>query len=369
MNRCDLRVTVVVPVYNRAEELRRLLAGLVEQSMKPADYEILICDDGSDEDIVAIVEDLQSKWGPDIECLRQPNQGPGAARNLGLSKARSPIVAFTDSDCLVDHDWLLRLIDPIEQGRADMCGGLIGFRTADYLSGRCVNFLMSSMLGAGGARDPRSIVHMEYFPRAGNAAVRRSLALAAGGFPEHNHGEDIEFSHRMMEQGARIEFVPDAIVVHNEKRSLRQVAKEAFLKGVARVRLSRDLGVHQWVHALPATMVVALVAGLLAAIVFPQFALLMAMPAILYCGMLVLVGVQGTVVLCDVRAGIVLPAYAALMHFGYGFGYLLAMMQRGQRLPADSGDAVQSEAAIAPETISPPSAGRDRRRPHREGVL
>src|SRR6056297_1030679 len=198
MNLPRLQVSVIVPVFNRSSELRRVLESLIHQRGLSGEGEILVCDDGSTENIERVVAEFrdQSHWS--IHYLRQDNHGPGAARNLGLQHAQSRIVAFTDSDCIPQEDWLAALIRPIEQGLAGMTGGYIDFRTADHRSGRCVNFLMSSMLGAGGARDPRSLVHMKYYPRAGNAAVLRDLAVAAGGFPGHNHGEDIEFSDRVL---------------------------------------------------------------------------------------------------------------------------------------------------------------------------
>lgn len=343
-----LRVSVVVPVFNRPAELRRLMAALIRQSVPPADFEILICDDGSTVDIRAVVEEFRAENAPPIRYFRQHNQGPGIARNMGLTNAGGAIVAFTDSDCIPKREWLSELIRPIETSLAGMTGGLIDFRTADHLSGRCVNFLMSSMLGAGGARDPRSVLHMKYYPRAGNAAVLRDVAILAGGFPGHNHGEDIEFSDRILQQGARIEFVPTAVTVHNEKRTMRQVAWEAFRKGAARIRLLRLRAVHEWIHTLPALLVIGLTGSALIGLLFPALAKAAAVPAALYAVVLVLIGMQGGFVLKDVRAVLLLPVYAALMHLGYGAGYLFAILKGCRR-----SQPTEHQAA----SIPPPHAG------------
>jgi glycosyltransferase involved in cell wall biosynthesis len=344
------RVSIVVPVFNRPAELRQLLAALIRQSVSPTEFEILICDDGSTADIPAVVDELRTEHAPPIRYFRQHNQGPGTARNLGLANAGGAIVAFTDSDCLPDREWLAELIRPIETSRASMTGGLIDFRTANHLSGRCVNFLMSSMLGAGGARDPRSVVHMKYYPRAGNAAVVRDVALAAGGFPGHNHGEDIEFSDRILQLGARIEFVPTAIIVHNEKRSMKQVALEAFRKGAARIRLARVRGVHEWVHTLPALLVIGLTVSVLIGLLFPALAKAAAIPAALYAVVLVLISLHGGLVLKEVRAVPLLPVYAALMHFGYGAGYLFAILKASRR-------TATTEVKVVPTQRSRPEQG------------
>lgn len=338
-------VSVIVPVFNRSAELRRVLRGLREQCVD-LDYEILICDDGSTEDIAAVVAEFQYCDARPIRYFRQVNQGPGVARNLGLENARGHIIAFTDSDCLPNADWLAELTSPIDDGIAGMTGGYIDFRTADHLSGRCVNFLMSSMLGAGGARDPRSIVHMKYYPRAGNTAVLRAVAMAAGGFPGQNHGEDIEFSDRILQEGVNIQFVPTAIVVHNEKRTIRQVWCEAFRKGAARIRLARERGVHQWVHQLPAILVLGLLLSAALTMAFPDFAMWTAVPFVGYGLVLLLVGLQGGIVLRDVRAAGLVPVYAALMHVGYGCGYLAARFARAGPT-MQPGLAVEAEAGAA----------------------
>lgn len=105
-----LRVSIVVPVFNRPAELRQLLAALIRQSVSPTEFEILICDDGSTADIPAVVDELRTEHAPPIRYLRQHNQGPGIARNLGLANAGGAIVAFTDSDCLPDREWLAELL-------------------------------------------------------------------------------------------------------------------------------------------------------------------------------------------------------------------------------------------------------------------
>lgn len=331
----SLLVSVIVPVFNRSDELRRLLASLTEQTIPADEFEILICDDGSTENIGAVVDAFRGAGLPQIQYLRQQNLGPGVARNLGLNNASGSIVAFTDSDCIPDPNWLGELIRPIERSFVSMTGGLIDFRTADHLSGRCVNFLMSSMLGGGGARDPRSIVHMAYYPRAGNLAVLRAVAIAAGGFPGQTHGEDVEFSDRILKQGVRVEFVPTAIAVHNEKRSVSQVWREAFRKGAARIRLARERGVHEWIHTLPALLVLGLSASALTSLAFPSAAAFTAIPLSAYLCVLVLLSLQAGFVLREIRAVLLTPVYAALMHIGYGCGYLRAFVRGGQQRHAD----------------------------------
>jgi glycosyltransferase involved in cell wall biosynthesis len=84
--------SVVIPTFNRAEMLREALASLAAQRFQ--DFEIIVIDDGSEDDI----ESVTRAYDLPLRYFRQPNSGPGAARNLGLRHARGQYVAFLDSD-------------------------------------------------------------------------------------------------------------------------------------------------------------------------------------------------------------------------------------------------------------------------------
>lgn len=105
-----MEISVIIPTHNRANLLRKNLTSLIHQNFPSNEYEILICDDGSTDQTKAMVEKITVKASlPPIRYLFQTNQGPAAARNLGIKKAKSKIIAFTDDDCLPDRDWLLEI--------------------------------------------------------------------------------------------------------------------------------------------------------------------------------------------------------------------------------------------------------------------
>lgn len=317
-----LRVSVVVPVYNRSGELRRLLHALVGQTFPRPWIEVLVCDDGSTEDLAEVLAEFDDKLM--LFHLRQANLGPGAARNLGLMHARGELVALTDSDCIPASTWLDEIIRPLADESVGIVGGDIDYVRAEHLSGQCINFLMSSTLGAAGARNPRSAVHMKYYPRTGNLAVRRELALAAGGFPVASHGEDLEFSHKVMQLGGRAAFAERAQVIHNERRGLWGVAREAFKKGKARVRLATRHGIHEVIHGLPALLCAYLAFLSCAAAWRWELLAWLAIPGCLYAVTLGALAIQGAIALRSARAGPLVAVYAVAMHLGYGLGYLCA---------------------------------------------
>ncbi len=126
-----VRVSVVVPVYNRCGELRRLLEALSNQTFPRDEMEVLICDDGSTEDLTPVVAEFSDKLP--LVHLRQKNLGPGAARNLGLTHARGEIIALTDSDCIPCTTWLEEIVRPLADPSVGIVGGKIDYARAEHL--------------------------------------------------------------------------------------------------------------------------------------------------------------------------------------------------------------------------------------------
>ena len=346
--RREATVSVVLPVFNRAEGLRRLLRALARQHFPMDRLEVVICDDGSTEDIASVVAGFRQEAPLRTLYLRQANAGPGAARNMGMAVAAGEFLAFTDSDCAPEPDWLARLLAAFDDPAVGIAGGAVTYRSCEFLSGRCTNYLMSSALGAAGARDPRSAIAMRYYPRTCNMAVRRALAEAAGGFPQARHGEDLEFSHRVVDLGVRARFVADAVVVHHERRSPLQVAAEAFRKGAARVRLARRHGLLELVHLVPALFCLYLAALLLAALIHLQAAAWAAIPLAVYGLMLAALGLHGAASVRSARAAPVIPLFALLMHLGYGLGYLRAWISAAAPQPPPPAEKTAA-APLGPE--------------------
>ena len=291
----SLRFSVIVPVFNRPGSLRRLLRALASQDYPREGYEVVVCDDGSTEDLVPVIGEISAETALRIVYLRQPNRGPGAARNLGLAHSSGELIAFTDSDCVPSPGWLSALDRAVREPDVKLLGGEVSFLAAEHFSGRCINFLTSTSLGGAGATDPGSLIHMDYYPRAMNMAIRRDLALAAGGFPPHRHGEDLEFTHRVrsIAPDLFVGFVPEASVRHDEHRTLRLSFVEQARRGIARIRLSRDHGMHESIHALPAILVADLLVVAVLAMQSPALAAVAAVPWACYAVALMALSIQG----------------------------------------------------------------------------
>ncbi len=217
--------SIIVPTYERAASLARLLHALVALDYPPERFEVIIVDDGGRtplDDTVATFRDRLH-----IRLLHQSNLGPAAARNYGAREAGGRLLAFTDDDCLPRAGWLRGLARAQQTDPTAICGG----RTTN---------LHSSNLPAEATRLLTDYLYENYNPaqRAGaffptnNLSVPRDEFLAVGGFDERlRFGEDREFSYRWRWRGGRFVPAPQAVVEHARRFSLGEFVRLHFLYG------------------------------------------------------------------------------------------------------------------------------------------
>jgi glycosyltransferase involved in cell wall biosynthesis len=208
-----IEFSVIIPVHNRREDLRRCLLAVAAQDFSRDDFEVIIGDDGSNEDLTPVIEEARQA-GVDIKYFRQEQKGPAAARNLCIRHARGRIVAMTDSDSLPHRSWLRKLA----QGFNDNPDALAieGKVYAD-------NEGEFDPLGEG----PTNKTGGVYLTC--NCAYRRDVLLQVGGFDEafpYPAYEDTELAARVRRIGA-IAWQPEAIVIHPQRKlTLRAVLKK-----------------------------------------------------------------------------------------------------------------------------------------------
>jgi glycosyltransferase involved in cell wall biosynthesis len=208
-----IEISVIIPVHNRREDLRRCLLALAAQDFARDKFEVIVCDDGSDEDLKPVIEDLR-RSGVAIKYLRQKQKGPAAARNQCLRLAIGRLVAMTDSDTLPQHSWLRKLAAGLNDNP-----DAIGIEGKVYAE----NEGEFGPLGEG----PTNKTGGVYLTC--NCAYRRDVLLQVGGFDEsfpYPAYEDAELAARVRLLGPII-WQPEAIVIHPQRRlTLRTVLKK-----------------------------------------------------------------------------------------------------------------------------------------------
>jgi mycofactocin glycosyltransferase len=222
------RVSVIVPVRDRAGALRRCLES-VQRVRYPKDrLEVLVVDDGSRDDGPAVARAL----GATVLSSGGSGRGPAAARNRGASAADGEILAFLDSDCVASERWLLDVVEAFaDPGVAAVGGRVDGMRTSSALD-RYEGVMSSLSLGARGRwAQPGSDTF--YLPSC-NLLVRRSAFLEVGGFREELHvGEDVDLSWRLRDRGFTIAYVPRGPVLHEHRNRVGPFLRRRFEYGTS----------------------------------------------------------------------------------------------------------------------------------------
>ena len=203
------RVSVVVCAYNAERTMDQCLASLAE--LNYPDYEVIVVNDGSRDRTLEIA----GGYGY-CRIIDQPNKGLSAARNVGAEAAAGEIVAYTDSDCVADPDWLTYLVAKMEASNLAACGGP-NFPPPE-----------DNMVPAAVAVAPGGPTHVLISDEVAehiagcNMAFRRDVLLELGGFdPTYRAaGDDVDICWRFQDAGYTIGFSPAAVVWHFRRNTV-----------------------------------------------------------------------------------------------------------------------------------------------------
>lgn len=321
--------SIIIPSFNRIEEISDLLASLENLRYPRQRFEIIIADDGSTDGTAEFIKTYHSASGIKLVLVSQTNQGPGAARNLGVESASGDFFIFIDSDVTVPEHWLERIAIQLELEAGDAFGGPDTYRDDFPALLKAINYSMNSFLTTGGLRGKKGKSLAKYYPRSFNMGLSRELWAKTDGFSNLRHGQDIEFSHRLHLAGAKIIFIPEAWVFHRRRTSLKKFYKQVFNWGVARINLYKiDRAMLEPLHTLPALASGGYLLLSLAAFFHP-------LPAGLWSGLtvfgLLLLLVSSAQALWQYRSlavALYVPLVIPIQIFGYGFGFIYNFIRR-----------------------------------------
>lgn len=230
-----MRYSVIIPVYNRPEEINELLQSLTEITYKS--FEVLVIEDGSTETCEHITRRYLNSLN--IRYFNKANSGQGFSRNYGFKHALGEYFVVFDSDCLIPPHYFDAVNQQIEQqGRIDCWGG--PDRAHDNFTPiqKAINYSMTSLFTTGGTRG--NINHVgTYYPRSFNMGISREVFSQTNGYKITRMGEDLDLSIRIKKHGFRILFIEDAYVYHKRRTDFIQFYKQLFFFGRARINIWR----------------------------------------------------------------------------------------------------------------------------------
>ena len=247
--------SIIVPVYNRVDEVRDLLDSLSQQTSM--DFEVVIVEDGSSVRCDGVVKEYSEKIS--IQYFYKENEGRSIARNYGLERANGEYFLFFDSDCVIPPEYIATLKSALDANYTDCFGGPDSAHSSFTDTQKAINYSMTSFLTTGGIRGGK--VQLEKFvPRTFNMGYSRKVWEKVGGFREM-FSEDIDMSTRIRQACFSISLIRDAYVYHKRRTNLKAFCRQIYVFGMSRITLyllypdSLKL-----VHWLPAVFVMGVMA-------------------------------------------------------------------------------------------------------------
>ncbi len=230
-----IKLSIIIPTYNRKDMLEQCLNSITSQTTSKDRYEVIVIDDGSSDKTDEMVRELQKKH-INLYYFRQEHEGAASARNLGASKAKGEILAFTDTDCMVPEDFLENIEGcfqrnptiPAFLGREVLVFQKKPFRTlSNYYK----------MQHQKGKEQEKVITKLK---PAGNLnssafAIRRNCFFDIKGYNDKFEwaGEDYDFEYRLIKAGYKIYLTGKIYVYHYKYDTIVNLIKKFYEYKVA----------------------------------------------------------------------------------------------------------------------------------------
>ena len=314
--------SIVIPVYNRPEEIAELLDSLTLSIY--SHFEVIVIEDGSTITCKDVVDKYEDQLN--IKYVFQENTGPGLARNNGAKYSLGEFIIFLDSDTIIPADYLEHVDDYIASNNIDVFGGPDAAMDSFTDFQKAINYSMTGIFTTGGIRGKSKGALDKFFPRSFNMGVNAEVFAKVGGFGALRFGEDIDFSYRIINAGFTTALIEDAFVYHKRRTSRISFFKQVFFSGYARINLSiRHKGTLKAVHTLPSLFVILFISCMATLSIYP-----IAFIAILWF-------MESLYKYRDVNIALISIETSFIQIFGYGLGFIYGIfMRKILKRPEDS---------------------------------
>lgn len=302
--------SIIVPVYNRPDEMAELLESLTHQTDN--DFEVLVVEDNSPMKSDWVVQTYADRLN--VRYFFIPGTDRSYRRNYGMQQALGRFFILFDSDCMVPPGYLKAVKRGLAENPADCFGGPdnadVGFTDMQ----KAVNYSMTSFFTTGGIRGGAKQLET-YNPRSFNMGISRRAFEITGGF-RSMIGEDIDFSLRVRKAGMKTALYRDAFVYHKRRVDFRKFYTQVNTFGKSRVVLTKaHPGSLRLVHLLPVMFVLGHVFLLLAVLFWTPIWL----TSVFLYVLLLLVDSWRKSKRCRIAVLSVLTSYTQLFAYGLGF--------------------------------------------------
>jgi glycosyltransferase involved in cell wall biosynthesis len=305
------KYSIIIPIYNRPDEMTELLDSLTRQTVK--DFEVLIVEDHSPNKCDRVAESFKDRL--DVRYFFIPGTDRSYRRNYGMAQAKGDYFILFDSDCVIPSGYLAAVEAGLQTDPADCFGGPDNADESFSDMQKAVNYSMTSFFTTGGIRGGAKQME-KYNPRSFNMGISRKALEATQGF-RSMIGEDIDFSLRVREAGLETKLYREAYVYHKRRVDLHRFYLQVNTFGKSRIVLTKaHPGSLKAVHTLPVLFVLGHILLLLLTILYSPLWLLFIVAYVL------LLFTDSLIKNKSLKIALLSVATAYTQLFGYGMGFL-----------------------------------------------
>jgi len=309
----SLNFSIIVPVYNRPNEIDELLESLTHQDFQN-EYEVLIVEDGSKDTSEEVIKKYESKLN--ISYYFKENSGPGDSRNFGMQKAKGNYFIILDSDVILPPHYLSTIDIFLQENYLDCFGGADAAHESFTNLQKAINYTMTSFITTGGIRGSKKSIQ-KFEPRSFNMGISRKAFEATKGFSRIHPGEDPDLSQRILKAGFATGFLPGAYVYHKRRISWKKFHTQVNKFGMARPILNKwHPTTEKITFWFPTMFVFFVLISLVASLLINSFLII---PLLLY---LALIFSDSTIENKSVSVGFLSIVAIFVQFFGYGLAFL-----------------------------------------------
>jgi glycosyltransferase involved in cell wall biosynthesis len=310
--------SIIIPIYNRPEEIKELLESLLLSNYK-REYEIVIVEDGSKIDCREIVMQYSDKFN--ISYYYKENSGPGDSRNYGMRVAKGDYFIILDSDCLIPANYLSEVEKELTNDYVDCFGGSDAAHDSFSNIQKAINFTMTSFLTTGGIRGGSEKIE-KFQPRSFNMGISKKAFEESKGFGNIHPGEDPDLSIRLWKLGYKTRLFPNAFVYHKRRIDWDKFSIQVNKFGKARPILDSWYPEYSKITFwFPSLFII----GLFFSVIF--LILGFKLPILLYAFYYLMILVFSTIQNKSIEIGLLSLIAVNRQFFGYGLGYLKSFLK------------------------------------------
>ena len=307
------RFSIIVPVYNRPDEVRELLDSVDQQEFR--DFEVLVVEDGSSIRCIDVVEAYKNKFK--TRYFYKDNSGPGDTRNYGMKQAEGAWLLIFDSDAILPKHYLSFLDEYIQTHEIDAFGGPDKAHPDFNELQKAISHTMTSLFTTGGIRGRKKALE-KFNPRSFNMGLKKEVFEATGGYPNIMLAEDTDLAIRMHKAGYKVVLIPECFVYHKRRVSFKKFFRQVKNFGYGRILLTQKYpDTFRPFFLFPTAFFIFLILSMLSTLIFWKWWLLA--PLLFY---LLLIFSEALIVEKNLKVA-TLSIWAAICQLcGYGFGFL-----------------------------------------------